>query len=107
MRMLEFKVNGQQLKRKETCDFSKIVKGSVNYLQAKFYFNSTDWDECKKAASFWVNGEELAILLDENDICMIPKEVCDSTVFEISVTGIKPGSDYKIVTAKTKLRQVS
>ena len=102
MRTLEFIVNKQRLTRKANCDFSHIVAGSVGYLRAKFYFSS-DWNGCKKAASFWLNGKEHGCLLDENDSCNIPPEVLTDKVFEVSVTGALNGS--MIPTSKIKVKQ--
>lgn len=102
MRTLEFIVNKQRLLRKPDCDFSHIVAGSVGYLRAKFYFSS-EWNEYKKAASFWLNGEEHARLLDENNSCDIPHEVLTEKVFEVSITGALNGS--MIPTTKIKVKQ--
>ena len=102
MRTLEFNVNGQRLKKKSDCDFSGIVAGSVGYLRAKFHF-SKEWEGCKKAASFWREGFEYAVLLDENDSCLINSEALNSDCFQVSVTGMKP--DYTIKTGKVKVRQ--
>ena len=102
-RVLEFIVTGQKLKRKSDCDFSNIVAGSIGYLRTKFYF-SNEWTDSKKAASFWLNDKEHAVLLDEQDSCEIPSEVLNGRVFEVSVTGVRNGSI--IPTAKFKVRQV-
>lgn len=102
MRTLEFTVTGQQLKKKPSCDFSGLVAGSKGYLRAKFYF-SPDWDGCKKAASFWRDGQEYGIKLDADDSCPIPPAALNGERFEVSVTGAK--ADYLIKTNKTKVRQ--
>lgn len=102
-RILEFDVNKQRLIKKRSCDFSNIVAGSVGYLKAKFYFSQNEWAGCKKAASFWINEQEYARILDENDSCDIPPEVLTGYKFSVSVTGVR--SDYKILTNKIKVRQ--
>lgn len=102
-RILEFTVDRQRITRKKGCDFSHIVAGSAGYLKAKFYFAHSEWEGCKKAASFWVNGEESAELLDETDTCLIPTEVLVGDRFSVSVTGVRP--EFKIVTNKIKVRQ--
>lgn len=102
-RVLEFEVNKQRLTRRRGCDFKKIVAGSTGYLRAKFYFSQSEWDGCKKAASFWLNNVESAVLLDESDTCIIPSEVLVGEKFEVSVTGVR--SNYRITTNKTKVRQ--
>lgn len=102
-RVLEFEVSKQHLTRKRGCDFKKIVAGSTGYLRAKFYFSQSEWDGCRKAASFWLNNTESAVLLDESNTCIIPSEVLVGEKFEVSVTGVR--SDYRITTNKTKVRQ--
>lgn len=102
MRTLEFVVEGQLIKKKTSCDFSNIVAGSVGYLKAKFHF-STEWMGCKKAASFWADGNEYSVLLDTFNTCTIPPQALTGERFLVSVTGAK--SDYKIKTTKTKVRQ--
>ena len=102
MRTLKFTVVGQSIKKETDCDFSGLVAGSVGYLRAKFTFSS-EWNGCKKAASFWYGDQEYARLLDDQDSCMIPEEAIVGEMFKISVTGLKSG--YKIKTNKTKVRQ--
>ena len=102
-RVLEFNVDKQRIVKNKDCDFSHIVAGSAGYLKAKFYFISDEWKKCKKAASFWVNGEESAVLLDKNGVCLIPTEALVGDKFEVSVTGIR--DDFRITTNKTKVRQ--
>lgn len=102
-RVLEFEVNKQRITKKRDCDFSNIVAGSVGYLKAKFYFAPSEWKSCKKAASFWVNGEETARLLDKSNTCLIPSEVLLTEKFGVSVTGVRDG--YRIVTNQTKVTQ--
>lgn len=102
MRILEFFVNGQRLKKQSNCDFSGLVAGSEGYLKAKFAFSS-EWAGCKKAASFWVGDQEHAVLLDQDDSCIIPAEAAACELFKVSVIGVK--SDYKITSTQTKVRQ--
>lgn len=109
VRILEFDVNRQKITKSRGCDFRHIVAGSVGYLKAKFHFSSEGdaWVGCMKAASFWKNDEEYAVLLDENDSCEIPKEVVDGRTFYISVTGLTKDEDskYMITTNKVKVVQ--
>lgn len=105
-RFLEFKVNKQRLIKKEDCDFSFIVAGSAGYLRARFYF-SEEWTGCNKAASFWIDDAEYAVLLDGNNECVIPKEALSGDLFSVSVTGMSgtAGNKYRITTNKIKVRQ--
>lgn len=102
MRTLEFTVDSQKLRKKSDCDFSGIVAGSVGLLRARFDC-SNEWNGCKKAASFWINGEEHAVMLDKRNCCDIPPEALIGDRFEVSLTGVRAG--YKITTNKTKVRQ--
>lgn len=104
MRTLEFEVKQQRLRKQPGCDFSHIVAGSFGYLKAKFYFSS-EWDNCKKAASFICEGsdEEHAVLLDENNSCVIPSEALVGNSFDVFVTGVRPG--LLIQTARTSVKQ--
>ena len=88
MRTLEFKVDKQDLRKQPGCDFSGIVAKSVGYLHAKFHF-SEEWDGCRKVASFWHDDGEYPVLLDENDMCVIPAEALTGKSFLVSATGGK------------------
>lgn len=109
MRVLEFDVNRQRISKTKSCDFKYIVSGSVGYLKAKFNFSNEGnaWAGCIKAASFWKNGVEYPVLLDENDSCPVPDEVADGRSFYVSVTGLIKGevSEYQITTNKVKVIQ--
>lgn len=102
MRELRFQADGQRLKKQTDCDFSGLVAGSEGYLRAKFTFSS-EWTGCKKAASFWANNQEYAVLLESDDSCIIPAAALTGEMFQVSVTGVKNG--YVIPTNKTKVRQ--
>lgn len=102
-RVLEFDVVKQRMTKKRDCDFSHIIAGSTGYLKAKFNFAQSEWKGCKKAASFWLNGEESAVLLDRSNTCLIPSEVLVGEKFFVSVTGMK--NDYKITTNQVKVKQ--
>lgn len=103
MRILEFKVDKQVLRKQPGCDFSNIVANSVGYLKAKFNL-SEDWSGCKKVASFWVGDKEYPVLLDDNNMCDIPSESLVGNAFHVSLTGAK-ASGYRIKTTKFKIRQ--
>lgn len=102
-RTLEFDVKRQRLVRSRDCDFSGLVAGTVGYLRAKFHFSPLEWFGCKKAASFWVDGKEYAVLLDKDDSCIIPAEALVGEKFYVSVLGARTG--YKIESSKVKVKQ--
>ena len=104
MRILEFNVAKQHISKKQDCDFSGLVAGSVGYLHAKFYFSEPEWSKCDdKVARFWVGEKEYAKLLGGDNTCVIPPEVLTGKRFEVSVIGAAPG--YKIETNKINIRQ--
>ena len=103
MRTLEFIVDKQRLKKDPKCDFNMIVAGSVKYLKTKFQF-SPEWQDCKKAASFWLGDVEYAVVLDNNDECFVHESVCNEPVFKVSVTGLRPDG-YTITSSKWTITQ--
>ena len=104
MRILEFNVAKQRLTKKQDCDFSGLVAGSVGYLHAKFYFSANEWGDCaKKIARFWLDEQEYAVCLDKNNSCIIPHEALTGKKFKVSVIGAAPG--YQIETNKISVRQ--
>ena len=102
-RILEFDVNKQRMTKRKGCDFSHIIAGTVGYLKAKFYFSPSEWDGCRKAASFWYKSDEYAVLLDENDTCTIPEEALTGEMFVVTLTGRRDG--YNILTNEVKVKQ--
>lgn len=104
MRILEFNVTKQRLKKKPGCDFSGLVAGSIGYLKATFQFSDNNWTRCTtKIARFWVGEKEYAVSLDLCNSCTIPTEALAGDRFEVSVIGAAPG--YKIETNKIRVRQ--
>lgn len=101
MRTLTFLVNGQSIRKDPDCDFSGLVAGTSNYLRARFIFSS-EWDGCKKAASFWSVGKEYAVPVINGE-CMIPEEALARREFQVSVTGAR--GSYRIRTGKVRVQQ--
>lgn len=101
MRTLEFNVQAQRIHKNPDCDFTKIVAGTRNYLQAHFTF-SPEWQDCILVASFWRGGKEYAALI-QNGICDIPSEALGGRTFGVSVTGQR--GNYKLTTNRIVVRQ--
>ena len=99
MRILEYQVKNQRLI--PTGNHSGLVAGTTGYLQAKFNFDES-WDDCIKVASFFNNGEEHAVKLDD-DICTIPPAALTNSVFEVCVEGRT--KNYRILSTKIKETQ--
>lgn len=104
MRILKFRVDQQQITKDPGSNFQNIVKGSQNYLYAKFAFGE-GWKGCKVAASFWCLGKEYPVLLDARGICIIPAEALVWDNFGVSVTGMKDGGKYIIKTNRLEVKQ--
>ena len=104
MRTLRFDVKGQIISAKGFAELDGLVAGSSNYLKAKFYF-SDDWDGCVKVAGFFLpNGEGFEPQkLDNENSCIIPKEILEYHEFNIRLFGKK--GDYAINTNQVKIRQ--
>lgn len=101
MRTLEFNVQAQHIYKNPNCDFTKIVAGTKNYLQAHFTL-SPEWHDCLLVASFWRGGKEYAVLI-QNGTCDIPPEALGGRTFGVSVTGQR--GDYILTTNQTIVRQ--
>lgn len=97
MRTLEFFVNVQRITKNPDCDFSGVAAGTKGYMYAKFSF-SAEWDGFEKAASFFAEGKEYPVVLDEDDACEIPSEALLGTLFFVGVTG---KMNEKILTTNT------
>lgn len=103
MRTLEFNVQKQRIIKRSECDFSGLVAGSENYIEAKFYF-SQEWEKCKtKIARFWNGNEEHAVFINNTNTCTIPREALTSDCFYVSVIGVD--TSYRIGTNRSKVKQ--
>lgn len=99
MRMLNFTVEGQRLKKEG--DFSGIKAGSVNYLKCQFRSGDEDWKRSKKAAVF---NDIYPVLLDEIQSCMVPEEVSGDRSFRVQLVG--QNGKTRIVTNAVLIEQV-
>ena len=99
MRTLRFIVDGQIIKQDPNCDFSDLVPGTEEYLQAEFDF-SPEWKGCTKVAGFYsIMGKEYpAQVLENGRTCVIPEEALRRRVFKVQVLG--KNGDLKITTNK-------
>lgn len=101
MRDLLFNVKKQSLSKNEKCDFSNIIKGSENYLNCCFTFDS-DWNGVTKVVVFEV-GSEYEVCLLHNNSCFIPSRFKDKDKMTVRVVGQK--GDQKISTNRVELVQ--
>lgn len=104
MRILEFTVRQQRLNKSMTCSFGGLIAGTKGYLHAKFEFLDDSWNECShKIASFWLDNKEAAMILDENNMCIIPPEVLTGEEFRVYLIGAN--KDFHIETNELKIKQ--
>ena len=89
---LEFHVVKQSIKR---TDGNAPVSDSVNYLTAEFNFDSSDWDNTTKTATFRNNGRVYTVILDASNKCTVPWEIISNGKMKVSVYG-DGANDYRI-----------
>ena len=102
MRILKFNIANQILECDKACDFSGIVSGSKNYLEAEFNFND-EWDGYKKIAVF-VNGDKEYPIAIIDGKCKIDNDALTSRSFRVYVVGKKV--EEQIKTTSIRVRQV-
>ena len=101
MRILDFIVEGQEIRKDVNCDFSGIVRGSKGYLKARFRFGD-EWKGHKKVAIFEkLMKEHPAPII--NGVCDIPSEALTWSTFKVSVLGERDGQI--ITTKKVEVQQ--
>lgn len=97
MRTLKFIVNNQLIERDPECDFSGLVPGTEEYLEAEFSF-SPEWNNCLKVVSFvsMFGKEYEPKVLTNGNTCVIPAEALKRRSFKLRVLGKK--DQFRIVT---------
>lgn len=98
MRILEFEVNGQVLRR--TNEAEKIVAGSKNYLVCNFKIADHDWIGKKMVAVF--NNDAVAV---KQNLCKVPESVENKKSFKVQLVGADERGE-RIVTNKVLIEQV-
>lgn len=88
--MLEFVVKNQKIIRVDS--FSPAEK-SVNYLMAKFLFETCEWEDTVKTALFKnKNCKEPIEMMLQDDVCLVPWEILQTGgKCEVSVNGYLNG----------------
>lgn len=104
MRTLKFIVTNQIITKDPKCDFSGLVPGTEEYLQAEFSF-SPEWNGCAKVVEFssMMGYPYPPRILSGGTTCMIPAEALERRSFRIKVLGKKQG--FKIATNKLTIEQ--
>ena len=98
MRILEFEVNGQMLRR--TDEAKKIVAGSKNYLICNFKITDHDWIGKKMVAVF--DNDAVAV---KQNLCQVPESVENKKSFKVQLDGADEQGE-RIVTNKVLIEQV-
>lgn len=99
MRILQFKVSGQNLSKGG--DFSGLIAGTKGYLYTAYNCDS-EWDGCKKAAVFLRYDKEYPVPII-NGQCAVPDEITGYKRWKVYLVGVKDG--YRITTNEVEVRQ--
>lgn len=85
MRILRYKVEGQNVIRDNTCDFSNIVRGTNNYIKLVFEWDK-DWRNKAKAISLR-NAEGAETNLAVKESVVLPEVVTNGSMFSFALYG--------------------
>lgn len=85
MIVIKFSVYNQRLRRITS---GIIPSNAYGKLKFEFDFRTDDWNAAKKkTANFYYKGQNQFVELDENNQCLVPKEVIYAPSFGVSVHG--------------------
>ena len=85
MRILRYKVEGQNIIRDSKCDFENIARGTDKYLKLVFSWDE-EWRGKAKAISLRnAQGEETNMVLQ--DKVVLPKNVTSGSIFSFELYG--------------------
>ena len=97
--IIDYKVDSQILRRTSR---NLIVADSIKYLAVRFNF-SDEWKGTKKTVVFLYDGYSYNVLLDENEIAIVPHEVIKSPGFNLSIYGTNNGMRITSSTCKVSV----
>lgn len=99
MRTLKYIVTGQKIERDLKCDFEDIKKGTNNYINLFFVFDS-EWNNAIKVISMKnSDGIETNRVLENNQVSL-PLQVTDGSLFYFELYGKK--ADGTIIRTNTE-----
>lgn len=102
MRILRYKVQGQNIIRDSTCDFSNIVRGTNNYIKLVFEWDE-DWKNKAKVISLRnAEGIETNFVFREN--VLLPEIVTEGSMFSFVLYG--KDAKEKIQTIREYIEQI-
>lgn len=85
MNIIKFNIRNQRMSRYTA---GVIASDSYGYLKFNFNFTTNDWEGVSvKMANFSYRGRNFPVLIDENNMCLVPKEVIKVPGFSVSVFG--------------------
>lgn len=85
MLVIKFSVYNQRLRRITS---GIIPANAAGHLKFEFDFRTDDWNAAeKKTANFYYKGQNKPVDLDENNQCLVPKEVIYAPSFGVSIHG--------------------
>ena len=85
MRTLKYKVQGQNIIRDDTCDFSNIVRGTNNYINLLFEWDKDWWNKVKVISLRNAEGIETNLAFKENVV--LPEIVTNGSMFSFVLYG--------------------
>lgn len=85
MRILRYKVQGQNIIRDDTCDFSNIVRGTNNYINLLFEWDKDWWNKVKVISLRNAEGIETSLAFKENVV--LPEIVTNGSMFSFVLYG--------------------
>ena len=101
MKILQFLVEQQNIRKDPSCDFSGLVSGTKGYLKARFVL-SKEWNDCAVAAVF-LNSESEEAVPVLNGQCDIPEKITKKKMWWVRVVGMRDG--YRITSNKVEVQQ--
>nr|DAN85155.1 MAG TPA: hypothetical protein [Caudoviricetes sp.] len=99
MRTLKYIVTGQKIERDLKCDFEDIKKGTNNYINLLFVFDSEWKDTIKVISMKSSDGIETNRVLENNQVSL-PLQVTDGSLFYFELYGKK--TDGTIIRTNTE-----
>lgn len=100
MKTLKFIVKNQKISKDGTCDF-KVIKGTENFIQCRFSFDSS-WDGFEKVVLFMSKGITDYVKLVDNKAAL-PYSMSNKPYYYVRVIG--SNGKAKILTNRIMVKQ--
>lgn len=101
MRILKYKVQGQNIIRDSKCDFSHIIKGTNNHIKLIFEWDEQWKNKAKVISLRNVDGEEVNVILQSKIV--LQEKTTKGSMFSFKIYG-KEGEE-KIQTNREYVEQ--